>query len=139
MKKILSVILITISALVACTSMKPNQAVQKLTGQWQLNYISGIKMTFDDLYPWAKPTLNFNAPFTEVSGNTSCNGFSTKLVVDGTKMTISQPGAMTMKHCEGDGEMKFMEMLKKVNAYNIDGNLLTLLHDGFPVMTFNKK
>jgi heat shock protein HslJ len=139
MKKLFSIILISISVLTACNTMKPNQPSQKLTGQWELNYITGVRIAFNGLYPDAKPILNFKAPFTEVSGNTSCNGFSTKLTVDGRKMTISQPGAMTMKHCEGEGEMRFMEMLKKVDTYSVDGNTLTLLQGDLPVMKFIKK
>lgn len=139
MKKIISVILITISALSACKMMKPNQSPEKLTGEWELNYITGVRIAFNGLYPDAKPSLNFKAPFTEVSGNTSCNGFSTKLTVDGNKMTISQPGAMTMRHCEGEGEMRFMEMMKKVTAYSVDDKILTLLQDDIAVMRFTKK
>ena len=119
--------------------VKPNQSAEKLTGQWELNYITGVRIAFNGLYPDAKPSLNFKAPFTEVSGNTSCNGFSTKLTVDGNKMTISQPGAMTMRHCEGEGEMRFMEMMKKVTAYSVDDKILTLLQDDIAVMRFTKK
>lgn len=139
MKKLFCIILISISALTACNTMKPNSTSQKLTGQWELNYITGVRIAFNGLYPDAKPSLNFVAPFKEVSGHTSCNAFSTKLTIDGQKMTISQPGAMTMKHCEGEGEMRFMEMLKKVNTYAVDGNTLTLLQDELPVMKFTKK
>lgn len=139
MKKLFSIILISISALMACNTMKQNPSSQKLAGQWELNYITGVRIAFEGLYPEAKPTLNFAAPFKEVSGNTSCNAFSTKLSIEGQKITISQPGAMTMRHCEGEGEMRFMEMLKKVNNYSVDGNTLTLLHNDVTAMTFTKK
>jgi len=139
MKKIISLILIAISGLTACNTMKQNQSSEKLTGDWELNYITGVRIAFNGLYRDAKPSLNFKAPFKEVSGNTSCNGFSTKLEITGNKMTVSQPGAMTMRHCEGEGEQRFMDMLKKVTAYSVEGNTLTLLQDDIAVMRFTKK
>jgi heat shock protein HslJ len=139
MKKIIALILVSISTLTACNMMKKNQSADKLTGTWELNYITGVRIAFNGLYPNAKPNLNFKAPFTEVNGNTSCNGFSTKLELNGNKMIISQPGAMTMRHCEGEGEQRFIQMLKKVNAYTVEGNTLTLLENELPVMKFTKK
>src|SRR5690606_27899615 len=123
-----------ISTLTACNLTKKNQSADKLTGNWELKYITGVRIAFNGLYPDAKPALNFKAPFTEVNGNTSCNSFSTQLEISGNKITISQPAAMTMRHCEGEGEQRFMEMLKKVNTYAIEDNTLTLLQDDLPVM-----
>lgn len=139
MKKIIAIILVSISTLTACNLVKKNPSADQLTGNWELNYITGVRIAFNGLYPDAKPSLNFKAPFTEVSGNSSCNAFGTKLAIDGNKMTISQPGAMTMRHCEGEGEMRFMQMLTKVNAYSIEGNTLTLLENDLPLMKFTKK
>ncbi|WP_316816337.1 META domain-containing protein [Pedobacter nyackensis] len=139
MKKIITLILIAISTLTACNTMKKGQSSEKLTGNWELNYITGVRIAFNGLYPDTKPSLNFKAPFKEVSGNSSCNGFSTKLEVNGNKMTVSQPIAITMRHCEGEGEQRFMDMLKKVTAYSIEGNTLTLLQDDIAVMKFTKK
>lgn len=131
--------LISMSALTACKMMKSNQSAEKLAGEWELNYITGVRIAFNGLYPQAKPSLSFKAPFKEAGGNTSCNVFSTKLEISGKKMTIAQPGPMTMRFCEGEGEKRFMEMLKKVNAYSVDGQTLSLLQDDLPVMKFTRK
>lgn len=139
MKKIAFIILITISALTACNTMKQKSSAEKLTGNWELNYISGVRIAFNGLYPNAKPSLNFKTPFKEISGNSSCNGFSSKLEVNGNKMTISQPGAMTMRFCEGEGEKRFLEMLQKVTGYDVQGNTLVMLQDDIVVMRFVKK
>lgn len=48
----------------------------KLSGVWDLNYISGLRIAFDGLYPDKKPTISFNFSAMELDGNTTCNGFS---------------------------------------------------------------
>ena len=110
-----------------------------LTGSWELNYISGKRIAFEGLYPNKKPQLTFTDSKTEVSGNTSCNSFSSKLTLDGTKINIAEPTAMTMIACEGEGEKSFLDMLKKVNKYALSGPTLTLLMDDIAVMRFEKK
>ena len=119
--------------------MKPKQSAQKLTGEWQLNYITGPRIAFDGLYPNAKPTINFKENPEEISGNTSCNGFSAKLTIKGNNMTIAEPGAMTMRYCEGGGEKVFLDMLKKVTGYDIQDNTLVMLQGDIVVMRFIKK
>lgn len=131
--------LISMAALTACNTMKQNQPAQKLTGTWELNYITGPRIAFNGLYPDAKPSINFKENPTEVSGNTSCNGFSCKLTIEGNKMAISEPGPMTMRYCEGGGEKVFLDMLKKVNAYEVKENTLTMLDGDLPLMRFTKK
>ena len=139
MKTIVFIMLFSISALTACNMRKHNQSAQKLTGQWELNYITGPRIAFNGLYPNTKPTINFKENPEEINGNTSCNGFSCKLTIDGNKMTIAEPGPMTMRYCEGGGEKVFLDMLKKVTAYEIKENTLTMLQDDLPLMRFTKK
>lgn len=110
-----------------------------LTGSWELNYISGKRIAFEGLYPNKKPQLTFTDSKTEVGGHTSCNSFSSKLTIDGNKITIAEPTAMTMMACEGEGEKSFLEMLKKVNKYALSGTTLTFLMDDIAVMRFAKK
>lgn len=139
MKKIIFLILISMSALTACKTMKQNQSASKLTGEWVLNYITGPRIAFDGLYPNAKPTINFKENPEEISGNTSCNGFSSKLTIKGNNMTISQPGPMTMRYCEGGGEKVFLDMLQKVTGYDVQGNTLVMLQGDIVVMRYTKK
>lgn len=110
-----------------------------LTGTWELNYISGKRIAFEGLYPNKKPQLTFTESKTEVGGNTNCNSFGSKLTLDGNKINIAEPTAMTMMTCEGEGEKSFLDMLKKVNKYAISGTTLTFLIDDIAVMRFEKK
>ena len=114
----------------------------KLNGAWELNYISGPRIAFDGLYPDKKPQITFNLTANELGGNTSCNGFSSKITIDGNKITIAEPFAKTMIFCEGGGETTFLNMLKKINKYAVtDGNLniLTFMIDDVAVMRFTRK
>lgn len=137
--KQITLLLITIIALTSCNTMKQNQSAQKLTGQWELNYITGPRIAFNGLYPESKPTITFKENPEEISGNTSCNGFSSKLTINGNKMSISEPGPMTMRYCEGGGEKVFLDMLKKVTGYDVQQNTLVMLQDDIVVMRFTKK
>lgn len=107
-----------------------------LSGDWELNYISGKRIAFEGLYPDKKPQIKFNLSANELGGNTSCNGFSSKLTIVGNKINISEPFAKTMIFCEGEGESSFLDMLKKVNKYDINGNTLTFMIDDVAVMRF---
>ena len=111
-----------------------------LNGTWELNYISGPRITFDALYPDKKPQVKFNLIENELGGNTSCNGFISKIIIDGNKISIAEPFAKTMIFCEGGGETTFLNMLKKVNKYAVtNGNTLNFKIGDVAVMRFTKK
>ncbi len=142
MKKIILIIFISCGFLSSCKSTKKtaNTNTSKLSGTWELNYISGKRIAFDGLYPDKKPQISFNLTESELGGNTSCNGFGSKMVIDGNKITISEPFAKTMIFCEGEGESSFLDMLKKVNSYSVSNdNTLTFIMGDIVMMRFAKK
>ena len=113
--------------------------VAKLEGNWELNYISGSRIAFDGLYPEKKPFIRFDLANSQINGNTSCNGFSSKYTINGNNIKFS-PGISTMMACPGNGEKAFAEMLLKVNRYALsDDNTLTFLMDDVAVMRFVRK
>jgi heat shock protein HslJ len=116
----------------------PNQ--YDLSGTWELNFISGTKIAFNGLYPGKKPQLVFasSAP-DEFSGNTGCNSIRGKFKTNDTEIKFDEPIAMTKMFCEGGGEQAFMNMLKKVNIFDLNTNKLTFLVDDVEVMRFSKK
>lgn len=111
----------------------------KLNGSWELNYISGPRIAFDGLYPNKKPTLVFNLAASEVNGNSSCNGFSSKVTIDGNKIRFGD-ALSTRMACEGNGEQLFFETLKKITSYSVsDGNTLNLIMGDIAMMRFVRK
>lgn len=112
--------------------------MDKLSGTWNLNYISGPKITFEGLYPDKKPIITFNFSAKEMMGNTSCNGFSSKFSIDGNKIHFVEV-LKTMVYCDGSGEETFLNMLKKVNRYSVSDSTLTFLMDDIAVMRFAKQ
>ncbi len=113
----------------------------KLNGTWELNYISGSRIAFGGLYPDKKPQITFDLAAKELGGNTNCNGFSSKVTIDGNKISIAEPFSKIMIFCDGGGETTFLNMLKKVNKYAVtNGNLntLTIMIDDVAVMRFTK-
>lgn len=114
------------------------EMANQLSGRWELNYISGPKITFEGLYPGNKPFIAFNFADKSIMGNTSCNGFSSKYTIKGNAIHFAD-GLQTMMFCEGGGEETFMTMLKKVNKFAEKENTLTFMIDDVAVMRFGKK
>ncbi|MEO6914992.1 MAG: META domain-containing protein [Chitinophagaceae bacterium] len=113
--------------------------MDKLSGTWDLNYISGQRIAFDRLYPDKKPTVSFNFSQKELSGNTTCNGFTSKYTITGNSIKFDD-ALKTMIFCEGGGEEAFLNMLKKVNRYALtDEDKLTFLIDDAAVIRFAKR
>lgn len=112
---------------------------EKLEGNWELNYISGPRIAFDGLYPQKKPSIRFELGLGIISGNTSCNGFSSKYKMNGNSINFEHP-VSTMMACAGDGEKTFTGMLLKVNKYALSSDsTLTFLIDDVAVMRFVRK
>jgi heat shock protein HslJ len=130
--------------LVSCNifKCKKSDAVSKLDGTWELNYISGPRITFEGLYPNKKPTIVFDSKENRVSGNSSCNSYTGKLSIDGNKTDFTQPMIMTKMMCEdGQGEQTYMNTLQKITSYHItdDGKTLNLVSGDIAMMRFTKK
>ncbi|WP_343707274.1 META domain-containing protein [Flavobacterium sp.] len=141
MKKIFTLVFFS-SFLISCKCAKAD-AVSKLDGTWELNYISGPRIAFDGLYPNKKPTINFDTKANQVSGNASCNTYSGKLVLDGNKIDFTQPMAVTKMMClDGlQGEQTYLSTLQKITSYDItdDGKTLNFISGDIAMMRFTKK
>ena len=113
------------------------QLAASLDGTWTLNYLSGLRIAFEGLYPDKKPHVVFNLATDEMSGNSSCNLFTSKYTMDGNKITFKD-ALKTMMYCEGGGEEAFLNMLRKVDHYSSDGKTLIFLIGDVAVMRFTK-
>jgi heat shock protein HslJ len=127
----------------ACNTLKnavdASSDLSKLAGIWELNYVSGPRIAFNGLYPGKKPTVAFDLAEKRMSGNSSCNSFSGKLIADDTSINFNEPMMVTKMACPGEGEAIFFSTLKKVNKYTITGDTtLNFLMGDIAIMRFTK-
>ena len=143
MKKIFFFLIILI---ITFTSCNPCQSVVKqsasLEGTWQLNYISGPRITFEALYPNKKPTIVFDTKENKISGNNGCNPFFGDLKIEGNKIDFKDAKmGMTMMACQENGDVIFMKTLEKIDSYSIseDGKTLNFMMGEIAMMRFQKQ
>lgn len=120
--------------------VKPSAAAslpEDFKGTWELEYITGPRITFEGLYPDRKPMIIYEGG-TEYKGNTSCNGMGGKLQVTETGIIFDHP-ITTMMACPGNGEQTFLKALKDVDGYEIRNGKLFLRSKGIDVMRFGRK
>lgn len=126
----------------ACNSTKSVSIdTTRLEGTWQLSFISGTGIAFDDLYSNKKPTINFNLKENKVSGNNSCNSYFGVLLLNGNKINFKDSKmGMTMMSCPGMGESAYMKSLEKVDSYSVseDGKTLNFIMGNMALMRFEK-
>jgi heat shock protein HslJ len=141
-KNILTFVFIS-ALLFSCNASKDKKTdVAAIDGTWELNYITGPRIAFDGLYPNKKPTIHFNTKENQVSGNSSCNSYTGKLIIDGNKIDFTQPMVMTKMMClDGQGEQVYVNTLQKITSYTItdDGKTLNFISSDITMMRFTKK
>lgn len=128
------------------TSCKSSQSVANqsalLEGNWELNYITGSRITFEGLYPDRRPNITFNLKEKKISGNNSCNQYFGALILDGNKINFKEAKmGMTMMACQGNGDTVFMSTLDKIDSYAIsdDGKTLNFIMGDIAMMRFEKR
>ncbi len=117
--------------------MVSNNAIYNIT--WELEYLSGPKIAFQELFPNQKPTITFDKTKHQITGNSGCNGYSVEFALKENKLTLGEPGPSTLMYC-GDGEAFFLKAMQEINQYQFDseGKLL-LMKDEIPLMRFQPK
>jgi heat shock protein HslJ len=117
--------------------------IPQLTGSWELDYIAGSPIEFQELYPRKRPTIIFDTLNNLVSGSTSCNNYVGKLIVNDRKIDFSGAFAVTKMAClddKGNGENLFLQTLKNVNNYSINpDSTLNFIMGDIATMRFSKK
>ncbi len=122
----------------SASSQTMNPENKELSGNWELEYLSGPRIAFQGLFPDKKPQIAFDPATQKVEGNSGCNGYSTSYTLKGNAISFGEPGPTTMMYC-GEGEKFFLNTIKKVNRYMIDSEgKLNLMIDDVPMMRFIK-
>ena len=135
-------LLVCITAILfsACSSSDSKESdKQTLTGHtWELEYLSGPKITFEGLFEVKKPQLTFNQESKTVTGNDGCNNYDAPFTLEGNKLSFGESsGPTTLMYC-GEGDVFFRETIKKIDAYKMEGEKLVLLTNDMEMMRFHK-
>ena len=115
-----------------------NTMTDALSGNWELEYLSGPRIAFEGLFPDKKPQITFNHTTRKVEGNSGCNGYAAEYTLDGNHISFGKPDPTTMMYC-GPGEKHFLNTMQKVTKYIIDADgKLNLMIGDVPMMRFKK-
>ena len=108
---------------------------QELYNAWELEYITGPRITFQGLFPDMKPKIQFTAGSNMITGNSGCNGYTTKFTLKGKMITFADPELSTLMYC-GDGEAVFRNTMKQIDRYRVTDGKLEFLTGDVVMMRF---
>ena len=116
--------------LMSCSANMMGDNSKLYTNTWELEYITGPRITFQGLFPDDKPEIKLDKSTNMVMGTTGCNGYNTSYTMTGNKISFNVPVASTMRYC-GDGEAVFLKTMQDVTNYRMtaDGKLELLMND----------
>jgi heat shock protein HslJ len=125
-----------LSLIVASCAQQENAEAELFDTTWTLEYMSGIRIAFEGLFPDRKPEITFDEGTGKVLGHSGCNGYSADFTVNQDEISFGEPGPTTMMYC-GEGEGQFLNMMERINRFGFDdeGNL-NLMIDDVPMMRF---
>jgi len=129
----------------SCSSSKSTQtneqkteviATTQLNDIWALVSVDAKELDFSDKNIY-RPTLEIKLKDSTVFGNTGCNNFQAKMILDGDKISFP-PFPMTRKFCPGY-ENAFVNGISNTASYKLDGlQLFFYDKDGNEVLGFKK-
>lgn len=134
-KQTLLLIAILSLLVVSCTTNMMRKNDKLYDNAWELEYITGPRITFQGLFPDQKPVIKFTEDSAMITGNSGCNGYSTKYTMNGDMVSFADPELSTMMYC-GDGETVFRKTMKQVDRYRLTDGKLELLMGDVVMMRF---
>lgn len=122
---------------IAKFSNNPSLSAEKLSGTWELDYISGPRISFEGLFPTKKPTIEFDLINSRIHGHGSCNSYNATVELDNHDIKIGAI-ASTKMLCPHTGEAVFFQTLEKINKFSVSDDQLTLIMGDIAMMRFKK-
>ena len=124
--------------LMSCSTNMMGDNSKLYDNGWELEYITGPRITFQGLFPGEKPVISFNKSTKMVTGTTGCNGYNTQYKMNGKMISFEVPALTTMRYC-GDGGAVFTKTMQQITNYRMttDGKLELLMND-VVMMRFKK-
>jgi heat shock protein HslJ len=135
------IVIISIFTFTSCQYSENTTAVEmsKLIGTWKLKSITGSDVSMNVLYPENLPWFIFDDYDNKISGNTSCNLWSTTFSISNNSIKFNK-GITTKIYCDNEGESLFLKMIERVDNYNFDSkNILCLKEGNLVLMKFTRK
>ncbi len=136
-----ALVIISMVTFTSCNSSENTTAVEmsKLIGTWKLKSITGSDVSMNVLYPDKLPWFIFNEYDNKISGNTSCNLWSTTFSISNNTIKFNK-GIATKIYCDSEGESLFLKMIERVDNYTFDSkNILCLKEGNVLLMKFTRK
>ena len=132
---ILLMIILLANLLIGCTSSR-EKSNELINDSWTLEIINGVSYN-PDSGNGVRPVVEINLKEEKLTGNTSCNNMSGKVIVEGSKITFSD-FVTTKMFCMESIEQEFLIALGKVNRYKIERMRLLLFEDDTELMILKK-
>ncbi|WP_224483374.1 META domain-containing protein [Robertkochia aurantiaca] len=107
-------------------------------GKWELNFIIGLNMELDGLFPKEKPEISFDQKTSKLNGNTSCNDFSVSFRQTGNELELAEDLQQTVIACQGPAEPHFLYTIKRTDRFKQEDDWLMLYEGELPLMRFKK-
>jgi heat shock protein HslJ len=116
----------------SCKSSEKMPILSELSKtSWSIASLMGQDAS-QTMFPQGLPSISF-LDAGKLAGYTGCNNFSGNFSLEGESITLN-PGAITRKACEGNGERDFITALESVNILKAGKNQLTLLDGTTQIM-----
>ena len=132
---ILLMITLLAGSLTSCTSSQ-EKSIELINDSWTLEIINGVSYN-PDSGNGVWPVVEINLKEEKLTGNTSCNNMSGKVIVEGSKITFSDI-VTTKMFCMESIEQEFLIALGKVNNYKTEKMKLFLFEDDTELMILKK-
>ncbi|MBU8882323.1 META domain-containing protein [Kaistella sp. DKR-2] len=134
-KQVLLLLGILSLILISCSTSTVVKDQKLYANAWELEYITGPRITFQGLFPDTKPKIQFIAGSDMITGNSGCNGYATRFTLKGDMISFADPQLSTMMYC-GDGEAVFRKTMKQIDRYRITDGKLEFLTGDVVMMRF---
>lgn len=121
--------------LISCSTNKMGNTNNLYGTSWELEYITGPRITFEGLFPDRKPNIQFTKGSYTVTGNSGCNGYAAQFTLSGKMISFADPQLSTMMYC-GDGEGVFRNTMKQIETYLVSEGKLEFLKGDVVMMRF---
>lgn len=105
--------------------------------QWELISFNGMQPE-EAGFKMRTPVLTINMAEMKAGGNSGCNSFGGKAMVEGNTITFDKV-ISTKMYCDGVPEVEFFQMIQQPLNYTVKGDVLQFEKDGKVILEYRLK